>query len=213
MGIAIAGPRAAVLAWPASIHRTRGRGLKPMVEAPAAEQFPAAEEINRPIPFFTQAASFDSLWPEVARHVNEVADRGKYSHGRKVGEFERAIGAFTGARFAIGVNSGTDALVLLLRAVGLQPGDEVVVPAFSFFATASSVSLARGRPVFADIDPVSYSLDPASAAAAVTGRTRAVMPVHLFHQMADMAALGELARRHGLVLVEDSAEAIGMRWA
>src|SRR5829696_10054916 len=169
-------------------------------------------QLPRTIPFFTQAASFEKIWPLVADHVNEVADRGKYSHGRKVGEFEKAIAAYTGARFAIGVNSGTDALVLLLRAAGLRPGDEVVVPAFSFFATASSVSLARGVPVFADIDPDSYSLDPASAAAAVTGRTRAVMPVHLFHQMADMAALGRLAAERDLILVEDSAEAIGMRW-
>ena len=182
-----------------------------MVEAPpVVDAFPA--EMQRAIPFFTQAASFEKIWPLVADHVNDVADRGKYSHGRKVGEFEKAIAAYTGARFAIGVNSGTDALVLLLRAAGLRPGDEVVVPAFSFFATASSVSLARGVPVFADIDPDSYSLDPASAAAAVTGRTRAVMPVHLFHQMADMAALGRLAAERDLILVEDSAEAIGMRW-
>src|SRR5829696_1147600 len=182
-----------------------------MVESiTSAEQF--AGELPRTIPFFTQAASFEKIWPLVADHVNDVADRGKYSHGRKVGEFEKAIAAYTGARFAIGVNSGTDALVLLLRAAGLRPGDEVVVPAFSFFATASSVSLARGVPVFADIDPVSYALDPAAAAAAVTGRTRAVMPVHLFHQMADMAAIGRLAADRDLILVEDSAEAIGMRW-
>jgi dTDP-4-amino-4,6-dideoxygalactose transaminase len=169
-------------------------------------------QLSRGVPFFSQAASFEEIWPSVARHVNDVADRGKYSHGRKVGELEKALAGYTGARFAIGMNSGTDALTLLLRAAGLQPGDEVVVPAFSFVATATSVSLARGRPAFADIDPVSYSLDPGSAAAAVTDRTRAMMPVHLFHQMADMAALGELAGRHGLVVVEDSAEAIGMRW-
>jgi len=168
--------------------------------------------LTRGVPFFSQAASFAEIWPSVARHVNDVADRGKYSHGRKVGELEKALASYTGARFAIGMNSGTDALVLLLRAVGLRPGEEVVVPAFSFVATATSVSLARGRPVFADIDPASYSLDPDSAAAVLTDRTRAVMPVHLFHQMADLAALGELAQRHGLLLVEDSAEAIGMRW-
>ena len=180
--------------------------------APATAPTRSVAEMPRGVPFFSQATSFESIWPSVARHVNDVADRGKYSHGRKVGELEKALAGYTGARFAVAVNSGTDALVLLLRAAGLQPGDEVVVPAFSFVATATSVSLARGRPAFADIDPVSYSLDPASAAAAVTDRTRAVMPVHLFHQMADMAALGELASRHDLVMVEDSAEAIGMRW-
>jgi dTDP-4-amino-4,6-dideoxygalactose transaminase len=181
--------------------------------APAAlGRRPPDAQLARPVPFFSQAASFDEIWPAVAQHVNDIADRGRYSHGHKVGALEKALAGYTGARFAIGVNSGTDALVLLLRAVGLRPGDEVVVPAFSFVASATSVSLARGRPAFADIDPVSYSLDPRSAAAAVTDRTRALMPVHLFHQMADMAALGELARRHGLLVVEDSAEAIGMRW-
>jgi dTDP-4-amino-4,6-dideoxygalactose transaminase len=179
--------------------------------APVAVRSSVAQ-LTRGVPFFSQAASFEEIWPSVAGHVNDVADRGKYSHGRKVGELEKALAGYTGARFAIGMNSGTDALVLLLRAAGLQPGDEVVVPAFSFVATATSVSLALGRPAFADIDPVSYSLDPGSAAAAVTDRTRAVMPVHLFHQMADMAALGELARRADLVMVEDSAEAVGMRW-
>jgi UDP-2-acetamido-2-deoxy-ribo-hexuluronate aminotransferase len=179
--------------------------------APAAARGSVAQ-LARAVPFFSQAATFEDIWPSVARHVNDVADRGKYSHGRKVGELEKALAGYTGARFAVGMNSGTDALVLLLRAAGLQPGEEVVVPAFSFVATATSVSLARGRPAFADIDPVSYSLDPESADAAVTDRTRAIMPVHLFHQMADMTALGELARRHELLLVEDSAEAIGMRW-
>ncbi|MGP4111162.1 DegT/DnrJ/EryC1/StrS family aminotransferase [Streptomyces sp. 4N509B] len=167
---------------------------------------------NRPVPFFTQAASFTECWPDIQRHVNAVFDRGKFSHGRQVAQLEKELAAYTGARHVLAVNSGTDALVLLLRACGIEPGDEVIVPAFSFVASASSVALARATPVFADIDPVSYSLDPASVEAAVTPRTRAVMPVHLFWQLADMAALGEVARRHGLMVVEDSAEAIGMRW-
>jgi UDP-2-acetamido-2-deoxy-ribo-hexuluronate aminotransferase len=165
-----------------------------------------------PVPFFSQAGSFEQIWPEVRRHLTEVAARGKFSHGHKVAEFERALAVYTGARHAVAVNSGTDALVLLLRAAGLRPGDEVVVPAFSFVASASSVVLAGGRPVFADVDPVDYALDPASVAAAITPRTRFVMPVHLFCQMADMDALAEVAADHGLTVVEDSAEAIGMRW-
>ncbi|WP_223281006.1 DegT/DnrJ/EryC1/StrS family aminotransferase [Streptomyces antnestii] len=156
--------------------------------------------------------SFERIWPEVRRHLTEVAGSGKFSHGQKVAEFERALAAYTGARHAVAVNSGTDALVLLLRAAGLRPGDEVVVPAFTFVASASSVVLAGGRPVFADIDPVSYALDPESVAAAITPRTRFVMPVHLFCQMADMDALAGVAADHGLTIVEDSAEAIGMRW-
>ncbi|MFI1524208.1 DegT/DnrJ/EryC1/StrS family aminotransferase [Kitasatospora cineracea] len=167
------------------------------------------------VSFFTQAETFESLWPTTRRHLDELMDRGKYSHGPKVEELEAALAAWTGARHVIGVNSGTDALVLLLRAAGLRPGDEVIVPAYSFVASATSVVLAGGRPVFADIDPVTYSLDPASVEAVRTDRTdrtRMVMPVHLFHQLADLRALLAVADRHGLTVVEDSAEAFGMRW-
>jgi dTDP-4-amino-4,6-dideoxygalactose transaminase len=164
------------------------------------------------VPFFTQSATFETLWPLIGAHLNDVMDRGKYSHGRKVAEFEAALAEWTGARHVVGVNSGTDALVLLLRACGLRPGEEVIVPAFSFIATASAVVLARGRPVFADIDPLSYAIDPQSLAQAVTPRTRMVMPVHLFCQLADMHGVLAVAARHGLTVVEDSAEALGMRW-
>ncbi|WNV88990.1 DegT/DnrJ/EryC1/StrS family aminotransferase [Umezawaea sp. Da 62-37] len=165
-----------------------------------------------PIPFFTQASSFERCWPEISRHLNALLDRGKYSHGRQVVELEGVLADYTGAAHVLAVNSGTDALTLLLRAAGVRRGDEVVVPAFSFVATASSVSLALATPAFADIDPESYALDPESAEAAVTDRTAAIMPTHLFWQMADMTGIGEVAARHDLALVEDSAEAIGMRW-
>ncbi|GAA1760379.1 DegT/DnrJ/EryC1/StrS family aminotransferase [Streptomonospora arabica] len=182
------------------------------VSAAVADHVPQTAAEPSPVPFFTQRDTFARLWPDIRRHCCEVLDNGKFSHGGKVAELEAALAEWTGAGHVVGVNSATDALVLLLRAVGLRPGDEVVVPAFSFIASASAVALARGRPVFADIDPVSYAMDPASAGAAVTDRTRALMPVHLFCQMADMAELGALAARHGLTVVEDSAEAIGMRW-
>ncbi|MER6332735.1 DegT/DnrJ/EryC1/StrS family aminotransferase [Streptomyces sp. NPDC001034] len=143
--------------------------------------------------------------------MEDVFDSGKFSHGKQVGEFETALAEYTGARHVIGVNSGTDALVLLLRACGLRPGEGVLVPAYSFFATASAVELAGGRPQFVDIDPETYAMDPAALDAAVTPRSRFVMPVHLFHTMADMTAVEAVARRHGLAVVEDSAEAIGMR--
>jgi dTDP-4-amino-4,6-dideoxygalactose transaminase len=164
------------------------------------------------VPFFTQAASFDAWWPEITTHLDDVFDRGKFSHGRKVEQLERAIAEYTGARFAVAVNNGTDALTLLLRAAGVGPDDEVVVPAFSFVASASSVALAKARPAFADIDPVTYGIDPASADAAVTPRTKAIMPVHLFTQLCDMAGVLKVAARHELSVLEDSAEAIGMRW-
>ncbi|WP_327722929.1 DegT/DnrJ/EryC1/StrS family aminotransferase (plasmid) [Streptomyces sp. NBC_00490] len=173
---------------------------------------PAGAQTAAGVPFFSQAATFERLWPQIAAHTSDVLERGKYSHGRKVLELERAIAEYTGARHAIAVNNGTDALVLLLRAAGVQRGDEVVVPAFTFAATATSVALAGATPVFADVDPVTYAMDPASFARAVTERTKAVMPAHLFTQLADMDAIGEIAAAHGVTVLEDSAESIGMRW-
>ena len=168
---------------------------------------------NKTVPFFSQSATFAELWPDICQQVDDVIRVGKYSHGHKVAEFEQALADYTGARHVVAVNSGTDALVLALRAAGLRPGDEVVVPVFSFVASASSVVLAGGRPVFADIEPDSYGLDPAAAADAVTPTCGFVMPAHLFCQLADLGGIGEVARRHGLTVIEDSAEAIGMRWA
>ncbi|MEU9017191.1 DegT/DnrJ/EryC1/StrS family aminotransferase [Actinomadura sp. NPDC048394] len=164
-----------------------------------------------PIPFFDQAASFQDHWEGIRKHLDDVLDNGKFSHGAKVAELEDRLADRTGARHVVAVNSGTDALILLLRAAGLEPGDEVIVPAYSFIATASSVVLAGGVPVFADIEERGHGLDPRAADAAVTARTRVIMPVHLFDRMADLRGLGAVARRHGLTVVEDSAEAIGMR--
>ena len=178
--------------------------------AGAREELPAPAG-PAPIPFFTQARTFDQLWPQISARVEEVFDNGKFSHGRQVAELERRLADYTGARFAVAVNSGTDALVLLLRAAGLQPGDEVVVPAYSFVSTATSVVLAGGRPVFADIDPVTYALDPSEVDRVAGTHTRFVLPAHLFCQMAQMSALSRAAARHGLTVLEDSAEAIGMR--
>ncbi|GGL61539.1 aminotransferase DegT [Streptomyces fumigatiscleroticus] len=169
------------------------------------------DSANDSVAFFSQAATFERLWPLIEARVHQVFDRGKFSHGRQVAELEQALAAYTGAGHVVGVNSGTDALVLLLRACGLRPGDGVLVPAYSFVATASSVVLAGGRPQFVDIDPARHAMDPAALEAAVTPASRFVMPAHLFSRMADTAALAAVADRHGLILLEDSAEAIGMR--
>jgi dTDP-4-amino-4,6-dideoxygalactose transaminase len=163
------------------------------------------------IPFFTQAATFARLWPLIEQGLHAVADNGKYSHGAQVAELERRLADYTGAAHVVGVNSGTDALILLLRAAGLRPGDGVLVPAFTFVATATSVVHAGGRPQFVDIDRDTYQMSPSAADDAVTAHTRAVLPVHLFDRMADMAAFRALADLRDLILVEDSAEAIGMR--
>lgn len=163
------------------------------------------------IPFFTQAATFDESWADIRGHLVDVLRRGKFSHGAKVAELECELARWTGARHVVGVNSGTDALIILLRAAGLCLGDEVIVPAYTFIATASSVVLAGGVPVFADIEAHGYGIDPRSVATVATDRTRMVMPAHLFDRMADMRGVCEVARRRGLTIVEDSAEAIGMR--
>lgn len=163
------------------------------------------------VPFFTGAATFDRDWDVLAGHVRGIAERGIMTSGPLVTQLEQRVAAYTGARFAVACNSATDALITMLRAAGIGPGDEVIVPAYSFFATASCVVHTGAEPVFVDVLPDSYAMDPAAARAAIGPRTRAVMAVHLFHQTADLAALRQLADEHGLEFFEDSAEAIGMR--
>jgi perosamine synthetase len=141
--------------------------------------------------------------------VLEVLRSGQLSLGPRVPAFEAAFAARVGARHACAVSSGTTGLHLALRAVGVQAGDEVVTSPLSFVATANAVLYERATPVFADIDPVTLCLDPAAAAAAITGRTRALLPVHIFGHPADMPPL----ERHGLPIVEDAAQALGARYA
>ncbi|MFD9304941.1 DegT/DnrJ/EryC1/StrS family aminotransferase [Streptomyces sp. NPDC060048] len=198
---------------PGSPNVSQGAAVKSVeVSAEAEAEAEAGGREREGVPFFTQAATFDALWPSISAHIQDVFDRNKWSHGRKCLELERAVAAYTGAKHAIAVNNGTDALVILLRAAGVRRGDEVVVPAFTFAATATTVAAIGAVPVFADIDPVTYAMDPVSFEKAITERTRAVMPAHLFTQLADMDAISEVAERHGITVLEDSAEGIGMRW-
>jgi perosamine synthetase len=145
--------------------------------------------------------------------VLDVLRSGQLSLGPRLGEFERAFAARVGAPHACAVSSGTAGLHLALRAVGVERGDEVVTSPFSFVASANAAVYEGARPVFADIDPVTLNLDPQAAAAAVTERTRALLPVHIFGYPADMPAFEELAARHGLGIVEDACEALGARHA
>jgi dTDP-4-amino-4,6-dideoxygalactose transaminase len=131
--------------------------------------------------------------------------------GPEIGQLETAIAELCHTRHAIGCASGTDALLLPLMALALEPGEEVITPAFTFFATAGTVHNAGGRPVFVDIDPDTFNIDPEAVAAAITPRTRAIIAVDLFGQMAPLERLLPLAERHGLVLIEDAAQAIGAR--
>ncbi|GIJ24018.1 DegT/DnrJ/EryC1/StrS family aminotransferase [Micromonospora lutea] len=162
------------------------------------------------VPFFSGAASIRRDWAGLAARLRTVTDTGQFTFAAVGEDLERAIAERTGAQHTVAVNNGTDALIIMLRAAGIGPGDEVIVPAYTFFASASSVLHVGARPVLVDIQPGSYALDPERVRAAVTNRTRAIMPVHLFTQMADMVALGEVADEHGLQLLEDSAEGIGM---
>jgi len=139
--------------------------------------------------------------------IDRVLDRGWFILGPEVGAFEEEFAAASGARHAVGVGTGTDAIALALRAVGVRPGDEVVTTAVSAAFTGLAIQMAGARPVFADIDPVRLTLDPAAAAAAITSRTTALLPVHLYGQPADMPAIMALARRHNLAVIEDACQA------
>ncbi len=151
------------------------------------------------------------LRPEVERRWSRILDDTAFVGGGEVAEFEQAFAAYQEAAGCVAVANGTDALVLALRALGVGPGDEVVVPAFTFIATAAAVSLAGGTPVFADVDPQTLNLDPESAASRITPRTVGVLGVHLYGCPFDVAALSELCARHSLWLVEDAAQAQGAR--
>lgn len=162
-----------------------------------------------PVPLLDLVSQYDTIRSEVDAAVAEVVRSQRFILGPTVERFEAAIAEYIGVRHAIGCASGTDAILLSLRALDIEPGAEVIVPAFTFFATAGAVWNAGLTPVFVDIDPVSYNVDPESVRRAVTSRTRAIIPVHLFGQMADMDAIMAVAAEHGLHVVEDAAQAIG----
>ncbi len=164
------------------------------------------------IPFLDLAAQYAPIQDEIDAAVRSVFASRQFILGGAVEGFERDFAAYCGTRSALGVNSGTSALHLILLALGIGPGDEVIVPAMTFIATAAAVSYTGARPVFVDVDPVYYTMDPAAAEAAITPRTRALMPVHLYGQPADMDALAAVAERHGLALVEDAAQAHGAQY-
>ncbi|HKW24226.1 MAG TPA: DegT/DnrJ/EryC1/StrS family aminotransferase [Terriglobales bacterium] len=161
------------------------------------------------VPLLDLKAQYASIRDEVQSALAEVFESQQFILGPQLRALESEIAAYVAARFAIGVGSGTDALLLTLRAFGIGPGDEVIVPAFTFFATAECVSLLGASPVFADIQPDTFTLDPEDTAAKITERTRAIIPVHLYGQAANMEPILELARRHALHIIEDNAQALG----
>jgi dTDP-4-amino-4,6-dideoxygalactose transaminase len=157
-------------------------------------------------------SQYAPLMPEILASLIRVFESGRFILGPEVKTLEDEIAALHGARHAVGVASGTDALTLVWRALGIGPGDEVVVPAMTFLASASSVRLAGGIPVFADCRPDTLNVDPQSVEAAISRRTRALLAVHLYGQCADLAELRRIAESYGLPLVEDCAQSIGAAW-
>ncbi|MFP5379299.1 MAG: DegT/DnrJ/EryC1/StrS family aminotransferase, partial [Vicinamibacteria bacterium] len=151
------------------------------------------------------------LRPALLEAVTRVADSQQFIMGPEVEAFEREAALVTDTTYALGVSSGTDALLLALMAMGVGPGDEVVTSTFSFFATAGCVARVGAKPVLADIDPETFNIDPVAAAARCTRRTKVLLPVHLFGQSADMSAILALADEYKLKVIEDAAQAIGAR--
>src|ERR671932_32885 len=165
-----------------------------------------------PVPFVDLQAQYRSIKAEVDAAIQRVLDTSAFILGREVEAFERAFAEYVGARECVGVANGTAALHLALAACGVGAGDEVIVPANTFFATPEAVSAAGATPVFVDCDPVTYNIDAGLIESAVTPRTRAVIPVHLYGQPADLDAVFEVADRHDLIVIEDAAQAHGARY-
>jgi dTDP-4-amino-4,6-dideoxygalactose transaminase len=154
-------------------------------------------------------AQYLPLRNEIRRAIDEVCDQQSLVLGPTVDRFEKNLAAYCGTKHAIGVSSGTDALLCSLMAIGIKPGDEVICPAFTFFATAGCIARLGAVPVFCEIDPATFNVDPKSVKAKLTKKTKALMPVHLFGQLARMEAVNDLAKSHDIPVIEDAAQAIG----
>lgn len=165
-----------------------------------------------PVPFIDLVAQHKTIEREVTEAVGNVFSNQAFILGEEVSLLEQEIAAYCDSHEAIGCASGTDALILALMALGIGPGDEVITSPFTFFATASSVVRVGATPVFVDIEPNGFNLDPAAVEAAVTPRTKAIMPVHIFGQVAEMDPILRTAARHGLAVIEDACQAIGAEY-
>src|SRR5947207_11778008 len=161
------------------------------------------------VPLLDLKAQYAGIRDEIRAALDRVLESQHFILGPEVEAFESEIAAYCGSTYAIGVSSGTDALLLALMAVGIRPGDEIITTPFSFFATASAIARLGARPVFVDIDPLTYNLNVDQIAAAITACTKVVLPVHLYGQMAEMDRIVELCGAKNLILLEDAAQAIG----
>ena len=173
---------------------------------------PSSVNLSPSVPLLDVNRGNAPLRAEILAAITRVVDSGKFLHGPDVAQLERSVAELCGVEHAIACASGSDALLLALMALEIGPGHEVIVPSFTFFATASAVWRVGARPVFVDIDPRTFNIDPSRIEAAITPKTRAIIPVHLFGQCCEMDAINDLARRRRLFVIEDAAQAIGAKY-
>lgn len=176
------------------------------------EAGPVGEREDMKVPLLDLQAQYAAIKSEVDAAVRDVLDRQQFVLGDKVEQLEEQVAGYVGTEYAVGVASGTDAILLSLRALGIGAGDEVITTAFSFFATAGAIVNVGATPVFVDIDPKTFNIDPSLVERAITDRTKAVLPAHIYGQCADMEPIVGLAEKHGLKVVEDLAQAIGAEY-
>lgn len=161
------------------------------------------------VPFIDLKIQHKKIHKELKKAIDEVLNRGDFILGKEVGLFEEEFAGFCRTKYSLGVSSGTAALFLALDSLGIKEGDEVIVPTFTFIATALAVSYTKATPVFVDVDPNSYNIDPEQIKNAITSRTKAIIPVHLYGQPANMAEIMQIAKKHNLKVIEDACQAHG----
>ncbi|MCB0346484.1 MAG: aminotransferase class I/II-fold pyridoxal phosphate-dependent enzyme, partial [Bdellovibrionales bacterium] len=164
------------------------------------------------VPLLDLKAQYEPLKAEIESVIREVCDSQWFIGGAHVDGIEKGIAQYCGAKHAVGVSSGTDAELIGLMALGIEPGDEIITTPYTFFATVGGIVRAGAKPVFVDIDPVTFNIDPAQIEAKINKRTKMIIPVHLYGQCADMDPILAIAKQHDLNVGEDSAQAIGARY-